>query len=189
MLYLNDQIVRANGTKRSDAEIIAHVINVAPKYCNIPLSILSQSDINASDALSRAKTELRNYWKRNLEGKIGKLGGRYHGKSNRNESAYTSQEKNNQEIKEEVDPIDRANTRQSVETTKEKGPRELEFGRNSKEFVDTLGCKGTKHQIALSRNNTANGNKGENMKNNCFNCGKPGRYSKNCPERKPNPMG
>jgi hypothetical protein len=59
MLYLNDQIVRANGTKRSDAEIIAHIINVAPKYYNIPLSILSQSDINASDALIKAHTELR----------------------------------------------------------------------------------------------------------------------------------
>jgi hypothetical protein len=117
MLYLNDQIVRTNGTKRSDAEIIAHIINVAPKYYNIWLSILSQSDINASDALSRAQTELRNYWKRNLEGKIGKHGGRYHGKGNRNESAYTFLEKNNQEIKEEVDPIDRANNRQSVEIT------------------------------------------------------------------------
>jgi hypothetical protein len=28
MLYLNDQIVRANGAKRSDVEIIAHIINV-----------------------------------------------------------------------------------------------------------------------------------------------------------------
>jgi hypothetical protein len=26
-LYLNDQIVKANGTKRSDAEIIAHIID------------------------------------------------------------------------------------------------------------------------------------------------------------------
>jgi hypothetical protein len=41
MLYLNDEIVRADGTKRSDAEIIAHIINVAPKYYSIPLSILS----------------------------------------------------------------------------------------------------------------------------------------------------
>jgi hypothetical protein len=39
MLYLNDQIVRANGTKRSDAEIFAHIINVAPKCYNIPLII------------------------------------------------------------------------------------------------------------------------------------------------------
>jgi hypothetical protein len=39
--------------------------------------------------LSRAQTELRNYWKRNLEGKIEKQGGRYHGKGNRNDSAYT----------------------------------------------------------------------------------------------------
>jgi hypothetical protein len=36
MLYLNDQKVRANGTKRSDAEIIAHIINVSPRYYNIP---------------------------------------------------------------------------------------------------------------------------------------------------------
>jgi hypothetical protein len=51
-----------------------------------------------------------------------------------------------------VDPIDRANNRQAVETTKEKGLREIEVGRNSKDFVDTVGCKGTKHQIAPSRN-------------------------------------
>jgi hypothetical protein len=69
MLYLNEQIVRASGTKRSDAEIIAHIINAAQKFYNIPLSIISQSDINASNALSKAQTELRNYWKRNLEGR------------------------------------------------------------------------------------------------------------------------
>jgi hypothetical protein len=89
LLYLNEQIVKANGTSRSDAEIIAHIINVAPKYYSIPLSILSQSNINSSDALRRAQSELRNYWKRNLEGKIGKSSGRHHGKSDRNESAYT----------------------------------------------------------------------------------------------------
>jgi hypothetical protein len=68
MLYLNEQIVRASGTKRSYAEIIANIINAAPKFYNIPLSIISQNDINASNALSKAQTELRNYWKRNLEG-------------------------------------------------------------------------------------------------------------------------
>jgi hypothetical protein len=87
MLYLNEQIVKASGTKRSDAEIIAHIINAAPKFYNIPLSIISQNDINASNALSKDQTELRNYWKRNLESKIGSQQGKQsHG---RNESAYT----------------------------------------------------------------------------------------------------
>jgi hypothetical protein len=87
MLYLNEQIVKAIGTRRSDAEYIAHIINVAPRYYNIPLSILSQSDINASDALSRAQTELRNYWK-NLEGKKGNPGGKFQGRRYKNKSAY-----------------------------------------------------------------------------------------------------
>jgi hypothetical protein len=69
MLNVNEQIVRASGTKRSDADIIAHIINAALKFYNIPLSIISQSDINASHALSKARKELRNYWKRKLEGK------------------------------------------------------------------------------------------------------------------------
>jgi hypothetical protein len=37
--------------------------------------------------------------------------------------------------------------------------------------------------------NTSNGNKGKNLKNNCFNFGKPGNYSKNCPEKKYNNLG
>jgi hypothetical protein len=65
------------------------MINVAPKYHNTPLGILSQRNINSSDALVRAQTEIRNYWRRNLEGKIGQSSGRHHGKSDRNESAYT----------------------------------------------------------------------------------------------------
>jgi hypothetical protein len=87
MLYLNEQIVRASGTKSSDAEIMAHIINAAAKFYNIPLSIISQSDISTSNDLSKAQTELRNYWKRNLEGKIGRQQGKQsHGK---NESAYS----------------------------------------------------------------------------------------------------
>jgi hypothetical protein len=152
MLYLNDQIVRANGTKRSDAEIIAHIINVAPKYYNILLSILSQSDINVLDALSKAQTELRNYWKRNLEGKIGKHGGKCHGKGNRNESAYA--------LSGEKQPGNQGRRGPSVQSPQQmfsgntKGKRLLEtrVGRNSKDFVNIVGCKGTNHQIVPSRN-------------------------------------
>jgi predicted DNA-binding helix-hairpin-helix protein len=68
-----------------------------------------------------------------------------------------SQEKKNQEIKEEVDTVDRANNSQSVETTKKKGSQEIEVGRNSKDFVDIVGCKGTKHQIALQETKNVHG--------------------------------
>jgi hypothetical protein len=64
---------------------------------------LSQSDINASDALvSRAQTELRNYWKRNLEEKIGKPGGKFQGRRYKSESAYAFQDENRKEIKEDT---------------------------------------------------------------------------------------
>jgi hypothetical protein len=63
-----------------------------------------------------------------------------------------SKEESNKEVKEEVDPVDKTNSKWSVEIPKEKGSRETRVGRNSKDFVDTVGCKGTKHQIVLSRN-------------------------------------
>jgi hypothetical protein len=85
MLCLNDLIARANGTKRTDAEILAHIINVAPREYNIPLSIIILNNINAKDALSRAQIELRNYWKRNLEERQAKFKERNH---NKNDSAY-----------------------------------------------------------------------------------------------------
>jgi hypothetical protein len=60
---------------------------------------------------------------------------------------------NNKETKEEVDPVDRANnSRLLVETPKEKGSQETRVGGTSKDFVDIVEYRGTKHQIAPSRN-------------------------------------
>jgi hypothetical protein len=63
-----------------------------------------------------------------------------------------SQEENSLGIKEEVDPQDKANNSQSVETIKEKGSREIGVGRSLNGFADTVGCKGTKLQTAPPRN-------------------------------------
>lgn len=54
-----------------------------PKNINIPLSIFSQTYINASDVLKNAQTELRNYWKRTLDAKIDKSTGKYEKKDDR----------------------------------------------------------------------------------------------------------
>jgi hypothetical protein len=93
---------------RSDAEIIARIINAAPKFYNIPLSSISQSDINASNALSKAQTELRDYWKSNLEGKIGiQHGKQSHG---RNERAYTFSRGKNKSYQGIPVPLDQVKT-------------------------------------------------------------------------------
>jgi Zinc knuckle len=78
-----------------------------------------------------------------------------------------------------------------VKTIKEKGSREIGVGRSLNGFCRYCGMQGHKASdstVKKQRMNPANGNKGENMKNNCFNCGKPGHYNVNCPERKHNPM-
>jgi hypothetical protein len=176
MLYLNDPIVRANGTKRSDAEIIAHIINVAPKYYSIPLSILTQSDINASDALSKAQTELRNYWKRNLEGKIGKQGGRYQGEGNRNDSAYAfsgGKQQGNQgrsgSSGQSLQHIVSGNTKGKRVAGNKSWKKFKGFCR----YCRMQGHKASDCNVTKQRMNASNGNKAENLKNNCFNCGKP----------------
>jgi hypothetical protein len=56
-LYLNEQIVKANGTRRSDAEITPHIINVASKYYNIPRNSFLKGRIRKS----RRKLQGRNY--------------------------------------------------------------------------------------------------------------------------------
>jgi hypothetical protein len=50
-----------------------------------------------------------------------------------------SQEEDGQEIKEEVDPPDKYNNSQSVETTNVEGTQEIEVGRSLKVLADTVG--------------------------------------------------
>jgi hypothetical protein len=57
-----------------------------------------------------------------------------------------SQEDNNQEIKEEVDPVDRASNSQSVETTKEKGLREIVSWKKFKGFCRYCGMQDARVQ-------------------------------------------
>jgi hypothetical protein len=113
---------------------------------------LRQSNISSSsDALCRAQTELRNYWKRDLEGKIGKPSGKYHGKGERNESAYTfsgGKQRGNQGRKNFVKKI---SVRILMKKIKGKEARETKVGENSKVIADIGECKGTRQMIAQPR--------------------------------------
>jgi hypothetical protein len=111
-------------------------------YCNILLSILSQSNINASDAISRARTELRNDWKRDLEGKEGKPGGKPQGRSCKNASAYGfsgGKQKGNQGRYNTASQSQPQSFQENFKT--KKGP-EIRVGRSLKAIVGTAECKG-----------------------------------------------
>jgi Zinc knuckle len=173
MLYLNDLLAKANGTKRTDAEILAHIINVAPRGYNITLSIISQNNINAKDALSRAQIELRNYWKRNLEEKQAKFKERNHNKS---DSAYAfsgGKFKNNQG--------------KNMSTGRGNGRRVgNKSWRKFKGHYKLCGMQGHKSTECQNRkqsvNQASSGNTlgAKNFTGNCYKCGKPGHISKNC---------
>jgi hypothetical protein len=191
MLYLNEQIVKANGTRRSDAEIIAHIINVAPRYYNIPLSILIQSDINASDALSRAQTELINYWKRNLEGKIGKPGGKPNGTRYKNESAYAFSGGKQKENQGRYNSTGQSQPQTFQGNFKSKKSAGNKFWKKFKGHCTYCGMQGHKAidcGVKKQEMNAPSRNDVKNQKNKCYLCEKQGHHSKNCPEKKYNNM-
>jgi hypothetical protein len=190
MLYLKEQIVKANGRRRSDAELIAHIINVAPRYYNITLSILSQSNFNASDALSRAQTELRNYWKRNLEGKKGKPGGKFQGRRYKNESAYAfsgGKQKGNQGRYNSIDQSQPHTYQVNVKSKKSAGNKYWEKFKGLCTYCGMQGHKAIDCGVKKQAMNASSGYDTKNQKNiKCYLCGKQGRYGRNFPEKENN---
>jgi len=169
MLYLNDLIVKAKGTKRTDAEIIAHIINAAPREYNIPLSIISQKDINASDALSQAQTELRNYWKRNLQDRFIKSRNERNKQRHRNEGAYT--------MNGNKPNFDRNNNNKSFRGGKKKFWKKFKGNCKycGKQGHKANECNFKKQKQAALANGIGSGNTTSGRK--CFICGKVGHFA------------
>jgi Zinc knuckle len=154
-------------------------------------SILSQSNINSSDALSRAQTELRNYLKRNLEGKIGKSSGRHHGKSDRNESAYTFsgvKQRGNQGRNNFMGENHNQNCSGNYIGKRGAGNKDWRKFKGYCRYCGMQGHKANECTAKKQRTKASSGNKVKNQKNKCFLCGKIGHFSKNCPERRHNNM-
>jgi hypothetical protein len=168
MFYLNDVISKAYGTKRTDAEILAHIINVAPRQYNIPLSIISQNNRNEKDALSRAQIELRNYWKKNLEERQAKFKERNHNKS---DSAYalSGRKYKNSQGKNVSGGRGRNGKRVGNKSWRK-------FKGHFKSCVmqghKSTECQTRKQSVTQASSGNTLGAK--NFTGNCFRCGKPG---------------
>jgi hypothetical protein len=128
----------------------------------------------------------------NSEGKIGKHGGKYHQKGNRNEIAYIFSGGKQPGNQGRSGPSRQGQQQTISGNNKGKRVAGNRSWKKFKGFCRYCGMQGHKASdctVKKQRMNTPNGNKGENLKNNCFTSGKPGHYSRNCPERKQNNLG
>ena len=175
MLYLNDLITKAKGTKRTDAEIIAHIINAAPREYNIPLSIISQKDINAVDALSQAQTELRNYWKRNLQERFTKTKSERSNRRYKSDSAYAIGNKQGFEGNQNYSRSLKGNKRKVWKKFK----RNCKYCGKQGHKANDCNLKKLRQGAFSSENTSRNTSSGRK----CYICGKPGHFANKCPEK------
>jgi hypothetical protein len=147
---------------------------------------LSQSNINASDALGRAHTELRNYWKRNLEGKIVKPGGKNPGKgSYKHESAYAfsgGKQKGNQGKYSSAGQSQPQTSQGNFTSKRGVGNKSWKKFEGHCRYCGMQGHKGIYCGARKQNLNAPSGNESKNQKKKCYLCGKQGHYSMNCPD-------
>jgi hypothetical protein len=74
LLYIRDQIEAAGGGKRTDEEVVANLLNTVPNGYDAVVTVIMALDPTDKLYLTKARTELRNYWIRNFKKKYETMG-------------------------------------------------------------------------------------------------------------------
>jgi hypothetical protein len=171
--YLVELIDRAGGAKKTDAEVVAHVIATAPmSYDTITTYMLTQ-DLKGTEILKTAREQYRNYWKRHFE-KTGSSTSSTKYSKYRNGVAAYNVEKVRNKPEETASAVNRINKFQKDGSTRQKGKPWKKF----KGYCRTCGKQG--HKAGECTQNTTSGNETRR----CHNCGKVGHLIKDCPNPK-----
>ena len=67
--YFSLQMAEAGGTKKSSADIIAHLITSVPRIYDPVITLVTSKPITTSGLLAETQVLMRNYWVRNIKNK------------------------------------------------------------------------------------------------------------------------
>jgi hypothetical protein len=92
--YYKELMVKAGGSAKTDAEIVAHVLATAPNSYDSITTLVLGKDLTDPDILKFTREQYRSYWKRHFESQNTR---RNRGYSN-TAAAYAVETKNNSEV-------------------------------------------------------------------------------------------
>jgi lysine/ornithine N-monooxygenase len=93
--YYKELIVKAGGSAKTDAEIVAHVLATAPNNYDSVTTLILGKDLKDKETLKFAREQYRSYWKQHFEHHQNRRSASAYGN---NATAYTIETKDKHEV-------------------------------------------------------------------------------------------
>ena len=170
--YYKELIVKAGGSAKTDAEIVAHVLATAPNSYDSVTTLILGKDLSDATTLKFARDQYRSYWKRHFELQQSKRNTRGYGNT---ATAYCVETKE----KSEVNAI---TSGQGGRTIRNKAPGKP--WKKFKGFCKICGIQGHK-AVNCTKDKGNQEKRGQKETRKCYNCNKVGHLARDC-TKKPN---